>query len=131
MFANFGAGHWLVLGVVMVLMFAGSKLPEAARYAGKSLRIFKSELHELHTDARWPRKRSPRPPGPGGAVHRPCGSGVHPNQHRCLTVNADPVPASRSSTRRTPDCATRCLRRGAVVITGPVVEPACNPGGYL
>ena len=62
MFANFGAGHWLVLGVVMVLMFAGSKLPDAARYAGKSLPIFKSELHELHTDARWPRNRSPRPP---------------------------------------------------------------------
>lgn len=33
MFANFGPGHWLVLGVVMVVMFAGSKLPDAARYA--------------------------------------------------------------------------------------------------
>src|SRR5258705_13358870 len=72
----------------------------------------------------------PAPPGPGGAVPRPCGSGVHPNQHRRLTVKADPVPGRRSSTRRTPDCATRCLRRGAFEITGPVVEPACNPGGY-
>ena len=62
MFANFGPGHWLVLGVVMVLMFAGSKLPEAARYGGKSLRILKSELQELHTDDRWPTNRSPRPP---------------------------------------------------------------------
>ena len=73
MFANFGPGHWLVLGVVMVLMFAGSKLPDAARYAGKSLRIFKSEFHELHTDDRWPRNHSPRPPGPGGALTAPAG----------------------------------------------------------
>src|SRR6185312_5939294 len=101
MFANFGPGHWLVLGVVMVLMFAGSKLPEAARYGGKSLRILKSELQELHTDDRWPTNRSPRPPRSRWGAHRPCGSGVHPNQHRCLTVKADPVPGRRSSTRRT------------------------------
>jgi sec-independent protein translocase protein TatA len=50
MFANFGPGHRLVLPVVMVLMFAGNKLPGAARSLGKSLRIFKSELHELHTE---------------------------------------------------------------------------------
>ncbi len=35
MFANLGPGHWLVLGVVMVLMFAGSKLPDAARWASR------------------------------------------------------------------------------------------------
>ena len=90
MFANFGPGHWLVLGVVMVLMFAGSKLPEAARYGGKSLRILKSELQELHTDDRWPTNRSPRPPRSRWGAHRPCGSGVHPIQHRCLTVKAEP-----------------------------------------
>ena len=44
MFANFGPGHWLVLAVVMVLMFAGNKLPGAARALGTSLRIFKSEF---------------------------------------------------------------------------------------
>jgi sec-independent protein translocase protein TatA len=50
MLANFGPGHWLVLAVVMVLMFAGNKLPGAARALRTSLRIFKSELHELHTE---------------------------------------------------------------------------------
>ena len=72
MFANLGPGHWLVLGVVLVLTFAGSKLPDAAPL-GKSQRIFKSELHELHTDARWQRNRSPRPLGPGGALTAPAG----------------------------------------------------------
>ena len=36
MFANLGPGHWLVLGVGMVLTFAGSKLPDAARWASRS-----------------------------------------------------------------------------------------------
>ena len=35
MFANSGPGHWLVLGVVMVLMSALSKLPDAARWASR------------------------------------------------------------------------------------------------
>ena len=101
MFANFGPGHWLVLGVVMVLMFAGSKLPEAARYGGKSLRILKSELQELHTDDRWPTNRSPAHPGPGGAGSPPLRVGRPPNP--------TPMPdgqgraGRRSSTRRTPD----------------------------
>ena len=34
----------------MVLMFAGNKLPGAARSLGKSLRLFKSELRQLHTE---------------------------------------------------------------------------------
>ena len=71
MFANFGPGHWLVLGVVMVLMSAGSKLPDAACYGGKSLRIFKSELQDLHTDDRWPRTARPAHLGPGGAGSPP------------------------------------------------------------
>jgi sec-independent protein translocase protein TatA len=34
----------------MLLMFAGNKLPGAARSLGKSLRLFKSELRQLHTE---------------------------------------------------------------------------------
>jgi sec-independent protein translocase protein TatA len=49
MVAIFGPGHRLVLAVVMVLMFAGNKLPGRPAM-GKSLRLFKSELHELHTE---------------------------------------------------------------------------------
>jgi len=39
----------LVLAVVMVLMVGGNKLPGACCSLGKSLRLFKSELLELHT----------------------------------------------------------------------------------
>ena len=94
MVANFGPGHWLVLAVVMVLMFAGNKLPGASRSLGKSLRLFKSELHELHTEDKADEPAAP--PGPGGADQHPCGSSSRPNQHRRLTVKRDPVSASRS-----------------------------------
>ena len=50
MFANFGPGHWAVLAVAMILLFGAKKLPDAARSLGKSLRIFKSELHELQNE---------------------------------------------------------------------------------
>jgi sec-independent protein translocase protein TatA len=34
----------------MILLFGAKKLPDAARSLGKSLRIFKSEIHELQND---------------------------------------------------------------------------------
>jgi sec-independent protein translocase protein TatA len=49
-FANFGPGHWAVLAVAMMVLFGAKKLPDAARSLGTSLRIFKSEVRELHND---------------------------------------------------------------------------------
>lgn len=39
----------LILGVVL-LLFGGRKLPELARGSGRALRIFKSEVSELHDE---------------------------------------------------------------------------------
>lgn len=50
MIANFGPWHWLVLAVVVVVLFGAKKLPDAALSVGKSLRIFKSEIRELHRE---------------------------------------------------------------------------------
>jgi sec-independent protein translocase protein TatA len=52
MLANFGPGHWAVLAVVMIVLFGAKKLPDAARSLGKSMRIFKTELGELHNEGR-------------------------------------------------------------------------------
>ncbi len=40
---------FIILGVVL-LLFGGRKLPELARGSGRALRIFKSEVQELHDD---------------------------------------------------------------------------------
>ena len=64
---------FIILGVVL-LLFGGRKLPELARGSGRALRIFKSEVQELHGDddeltaesddseaATTAQKRDPRP----------------------------------------------------------------------
>ncbi|MYR05528.1 twin-arginine translocase TatA/TatE family subunit [Gordonia sp. SID5947] len=40
--------HIVIVAVIFVLLFGAQKLPDAARGMGRSLRIFKSEVGELH-----------------------------------------------------------------------------------
>lgn len=40
----------LIIAAVVLLLFGAKRLPETARGLGKSLRIFKSEVHAMKTD---------------------------------------------------------------------------------
>lgn len=42
--------HLIVLLVVVLVLFGGKRLPEAARGLGRSMRIFKSEVKEMRDD---------------------------------------------------------------------------------
>jgi len=42
--------HWLIIAVVFVVFFGAKRMPDAARSLGRSLRIFKSEVSEMHSD---------------------------------------------------------------------------------
>ena len=42
--------HILVLAVVFLVLFGAKRLPDSARALGRSLRIFKSEVHEINED---------------------------------------------------------------------------------
>jgi sec-independent protein translocase protein TatA len=79
MFANFGPGHWAVLAVAMILLFGAKKLPDAARSLGKSLRIFRSELHELQTDGE-PGKVAPTAPVVPGRLESPADLAAEPTE---------------------------------------------------
>ncbi|MGX9295801.1 Sec-independent protein translocase subunit TatA [Tsukamurella paurometabola] len=41
---------WIIIAVVLLILFGGKKLPDAARGLGRSLRIFKSEMDEMKTE---------------------------------------------------------------------------------
>jgi sec-independent protein translocase protein TatA len=38
----------LIVAVVLIVLFGSKKLPDAARSLGKSMRIMKTEIHDLH-----------------------------------------------------------------------------------
>jgi sec-independent protein translocase protein TatA len=42
--------HWVILGIVVIALFGYKKLPDAARAAGRSLRIFKTEIKGMTED---------------------------------------------------------------------------------
>ncbi|MFB9832377.1 Sec-independent protein translocase subunit TatA [Actinoallomurus acaciae] len=42
--------HWLIVGLVFVLLFGAGRLPTAARSLGRSLRIFKTEMNGMRRD---------------------------------------------------------------------------------
>jgi sec-independent protein translocase protein TatA len=51
----------VILIVVFVLLFGAKRLPDAARSLGKSMRIFKSEVKELHNENNPPQVTPPPP----------------------------------------------------------------------
>jgi sec-independent protein translocase protein TatA len=46
----FDGPHLLIVLLVILVLFGGKKLPEAARGLGRSLRIFKSEVKPMKDD---------------------------------------------------------------------------------
>ncbi|HEX4727839.1 MAG TPA: Sec-independent protein translocase subunit TatA [Jatrophihabitans sp.] len=42
--------HWLILGLVVLVLFGYKKLPEMSRSVGRSLRIFKTEMKGMTED---------------------------------------------------------------------------------
>jgi sec-independent protein translocase protein TatA len=40
----------LIIAVVVLVLFGSRKLPDAARSLGRSMRILKSEIHDLHDE---------------------------------------------------------------------------------
>jgi sec-independent protein translocase protein TatA len=52
----------LIVAVVLIVLFGSKKLPDAARSLGRSMRILKSEVGNLHAeDPELPRSESNQP----------------------------------------------------------------------
>ncbi|MQY21829.1 Sec-independent protein translocase subunit TatA [Nocardia macrotermitis] len=66
--------HLLIVVGVLVVLFGAKRLPEAARGAGRSLRIFKSEVREMQSENSEPphaQESGPEPERAATAIARP------------------------------------------------------------
>jgi sec-independent protein translocase protein TatA len=53
----------LIVAVVLIVLFGSKKLPDAARSLGRSMRILKAEVQDLHHDDESPKAEAvPAPP---------------------------------------------------------------------
>jgi sec-independent protein translocase protein TatA len=55
----------LIFAVVILVLFGSKKLPDAARSLGRSMRILKAEVSNLHDDEPDPRTQGSAAQGPG------------------------------------------------------------------
>lgn len=46
--------HIIFIAVVALVLFGGKRLPDGARYLGRSLRVFKSEMKQMKNDDQSP-----------------------------------------------------------------------------
>ena len=105
--------HLIVLLLVFLVLFGGKKLPEAARGLGRSLRIFKAEVKEMHDEDAA--RAATRETGPlEGRVMRPGEAPVHNgSMHDSSTLRDAPLqdvpPARRAEPVRSPDERTAGL----------------------
>jgi sec-independent protein translocase protein TatA len=54
----------LIIAAVLIILFGGKKMPDAARSLGRSMRILKAEVHDLHNDHDAEEKADAAQPAP-------------------------------------------------------------------
>jgi sec-independent protein translocase protein TatA len=86
----FEGWHLVILIIVVLLLFGGKRLPDAARGLGRSLRIFKSEVSEMKEEDR---QRSTSP-APGSTASAPA-----PLEGRIVDSDAGRAPTPSEQSR--------------------------------
>jgi sec-independent protein translocase protein TatA len=113
--ANLFDSPWKVLlvAVVLIVLFGSKKLPDAARSLGKSMRILKSEVTDLHHDESDAPARNA--PGPDTQVQQPQ-----------LTQAPAPAPADQQSQIDALQQQIRDLQRASTMDTPPASATATS-----
>jgi sec-independent protein translocase protein TatA len=83
MFRALEPWHFLILAALVVVLFGGKRLPDAARGLGRSMRIFKSELKQLNAEETTsPTPPAAPPPLEGRVMDENAGRSTAPSQPR-------------------------------------------------
>ena len=65
--------HWIIVALVVIALFGYSKLPDAARSLGRSMRIFKTEIKGMGDDDRARETGAQASSSAASALHAPEG----------------------------------------------------------
>ncbi|MBF6331381.1 Sec-independent protein translocase subunit TatA [Nocardia transvalensis] len=65
---SLSATHWLIIALLVLVLFGAKRLPDAARGLGRSLRIFKSEMSEMHNDGSQATPAKPQEQAPAAEL---------------------------------------------------------------
>ncbi len=101
----------LVVAIVLIVLFGSKKLPDAARSLGKSMRILKAEVSDLHQD---------EPDTP--AQNAPAG-----NQFPQAQLTAASAPTDQQGQIEALQQQVRDLQRAAAMDTPASTGPAAEP----
>jgi sec-independent protein translocase protein TatA len=102
----------LVVAIVLIVLFGSKKLPDAARSLGKSMRILKTEVSDLHHDE--------SDPAPAAKPE----TGFPPAQ---LTAAPAPAPADQQGQIDALQQQVRDLQRASAMDTPANVGAAAEP----
>ncbi|HEX8497284.1 MAG TPA: Sec-independent protein translocase subunit TatA [Actinomycetales bacterium] len=86
--------HLLIVALVILVLFGGKKLPEAARGLGRSMRIFKAEVKEMREDDK---------PGAGTPSSGASTSATGPLEGRVMSTDEPVNPVRDGDTLRSRD----------------------------
>ena len=89
--------HIVILILVLVVLFGGKKLPDAARSLGRSMRIFKSEVEEMKKDGQTTSSAASSDTVKGETVHPTPDSSADSRADPTQKAAADPDQRERQS----------------------------------
>ena len=92
----------LIVAVVILVLFGSAKLPGAARSLGKSMRILKAEVKDLHEEEAEPATARPAIAGPQPITAQPPLAAQQLEAQKLATQQLEAQRPSRPSSRSMP-----------------------------
>jgi sec-independent protein translocase protein TatA len=87
----------LIIAVLLVILFGGKKMPDAARSLGRSMRILKAEVQDLHAD-HDPDHETAETPRPAQALLSPQQQQIEQLQQQICNLQHQQQPAGQPVT---------------------------------
>lgn len=125
--------HWLLIVLAFVVLFGAKRLPDAARGLGRSMRILKSEVSELHKDGEDTPATEPKPTAAAPQPVIPAPAPIVPVPAPVATTPAPAAPVAAVPVVPAPVAAVPVVPAPVVPAPGVAAQqhlPAAEPARH-